>query len=355
MKTDKFWRPTGRSTWTAKELSRSDDWIYQLPPKALDEIDVALNELKRRNIDVLSVTQEDMPLASISGDLESLREEIATGRGFVIMRGLSPEKYSDAELGMIFWGIGTHFGNAMPQSFMGDRLGDIMDLSDEEPDPRRRRGYHSGGEQETHTDASDIVAMLSICKAKSGGACRLASAHTVHNLMLDYCPGLLQQFYEGFYVRRADSDAEAAGHPPLSPDRVPVYTYSDGWLNSWYVRGYVQRAIDAGDIEVDPVELAAMDAFEAFSNHPDIRLEMLLEPGDMQFFNNRTVLHGRAGYEDYPEKERRRHLLRLWLAVPEWPDMPAVQQPHSTDDMLRWGANTENPFGPHDALVLYPL
>ena len=350
-----FFRPTGRSTWTAKELSRLDDWIYQLPQKALDEIDVAVKQLKDSDVDVLSVTREDMPLSSISADLESIREEIATRRGFVIMRGLPSDKYSNDELAKIFWGIGTHFGNAMPQSFMGDRLGDIMDLSDEEPDPRRRRAYHSGGEQETHTDSSDIVAMLSICTAKSGGACRLASAHTVHNLMLDYCPGLLRQFYEGFYVRRANSDAEAAGHPPLSPNRVPIYTHSDGWLNCWYVRGYVQRAIDAGDIEVDPIELAAMKAFEAFSNHPDIRLEMLLQPGDMQFFNNRTVLHGRTEFEDYPEKERRRHLLRLWLAVPKWPAMPAVQQPHSDEDMLNWEANAEKQASPPEALILYPL
>jgi hypothetical protein len=247
----------------------------------------------------------------------------------------------------VFWGIGTHFGNAETQSFLGDRIGDIMDLSDEEPDPRKRRGYHSGGEQEAHTDSGDMVAMLSLCVAKSGGASRLVSAHAVHNMMIDLCPGLLGQFYDGFFIRRADSDAAAAGAPALSSHRVPAYNDKDGWLNCSYVRGYVERAINAGDIKVDPIELAAMDAFEAFSNHPDVRLETLLLRGDMQFFNNRTVLHGRAAFEDYKEKTRRRHLLRLWLSVPEWPKLANAQQTHSEQDKLNWDKNAKQDVRVH--------
>lgn len=339
MPAHQFHRPTGRSVWIGKDLHHTTDWLYQFSPKAIAEIDDTLARLK--GVDVLSITRKDVPFTAMAADLRRLKEEIGTGRGFVIMRGLSPEKYSTDDLAKVFWGIGTHFGVAEVQSFLGDRLGDIIDLSDEEPDPRKRRGYHSGGEQETHTDSGDMVAMLSICMAKSGGASRLISAHAVHNLMLDYCPGLLQQYYDGFFIRRADSDAAAAGQPALSAHRVPAYSYKDGWLNCSFVRGYVERAIAAGDIKVNPVELAAMDAYEAFSNHPDLRFEHMLYPGDMQFFNNRTVLHGRAGYEDYPERERRRHLLRLWLSVPDWPRLPDSQHTHSDEDKVNWGKNAK--------------
>jgi hypothetical protein len=71
-------------------------------------------------------------------------------------------------------------------------------------------------------------------------------------------------------------------------------------------------------------------------------LSMLLEPGDMQFLNNRTIFHGRAEFEDHPEKERRRHLLRLWLRVPEWPRMAAVQDYHSDAERHRWKENARN-------------
>ncbi len=34
----------------------------------------------------------------------------------------------------------------------------------------------------------------------------------------------------------------------------------------------------------------------------------------MQFVHNHQILHSRTDFEDWPELEKRRHLLRLWLA-----------------------------------------
>jgi hypothetical protein len=39
-------------------------------------------------------------------------------------------------------------------------------------------------------------------------------------------------------------------------------------------------------------------------------------PGDIQLLHNHTILHARSAYEDWPEVERKRHLLRLWLSPP---------------------------------------
>jgi hypothetical protein len=230
---------------------------------------------------------------------------------------------------------------AQAQSHLGDTLGSIIDLTDEQPDIFRRRGYNSGGPQTVHTDSSDIVSMLSITMAKTGGESCLTSAHAVHNLMLDHCPGLLDVLYRGFHVRGTDTDAAAGGIELVSPHRVPVYRYTEGWLNGFFVDGYVRRTILAGNVRLSPEEEAAIQAFIAFSNHPDIMLRMLLEPGDMQFLNNRTLFHGRAPFEDHPEKARRRHLLRLWLTVPDWPRMAPEQDYHGAEVRQRWADHAE--------------
>jgi hypothetical protein len=112
----------------------------------------------------------------------------------------------------------------------------------------------------------------------------------------------LTMLYEGFVCRMPDSDAEAMGVPPLIPHRVPAYKLENGWLNCHYVRGYVTRAVAAGDHQLSPRELAAMDVFASLGNHPDVLIEMLLEPGDFQIFNNRTVLHGRAHSRTIPRR-----------------------------------------------------
>jgi hypothetical protein len=38
-----------------------------------------------------------------------------------------------------------------------------------------------------------------------------------------------------------------------------------------------------------------------------------MRAGEMLFLNNRWLLHNRTAFQDYPEPERRRHLVRLWL------------------------------------------
>jgi hypothetical protein len=44
----------------------------------------------------------------------------------------------------------------------------------------------------------------------------------------------------------------------------------------------------------------------------------------MQWVHNHTMLHDRTSYEDWPEPERKRHLLRLWLAAPGARPLPPV-------------------------------
>lgn len=334
-----FFRPSGRSVWTARELATRDDWVFHWPARTLEEIGACVERAKARGVPWSDVTARDFPLETLGEWLAAIKAEIATGRGFIVLRGLPAEKYGLDDLKRIYWGIGAHFGVPQAQSHLGDTLGSIIDLTDEQPDIFRRRGYNSGGPQTVHTDSSDIVSMLSIATAKSGGASCLTSAHTVHNLMLDHCPGLLEVLYTGFHARGTDTDAAAGGIELVSPQRVPVYRYTEGWLNGFFVDGYVRRTILAGNVRLTPVEEAAIQAFIAFANHPDNMTHMLLEPGDMQFLNNRTIFHGRAAFEDHPERERRRHLLRLWLTVPDWPRMAPEQDYHGAEVRQRWAEN----------------
>ena len=47
-----------------------------------------------------------------------------------------------------------------------------------------------------------------------------------------------------------------------------------------------------------------------------LRLDMMLEPGDIQFANNYAVLHSRTAFEDDPDLARRRKMVRLWIKMP---------------------------------------
>ena len=212
------YRPSGRSVWLGKDIVQTDDWIVRLSPATLEEIDASVSRFRGRNAYDAPVARDEFPLTTMAEDLARMRREIATGRGFFVFRGLDRDRYCDNELGLIFRGFGAHFGHDLTQSAFGDRLGDIRDISDILVDRSKRRGYQSGGFQTAHTDPSGevgIVAMLSLKMAMSGGESLIASAHTVHNMLLDWCPDLLGEFYKGFVLRRPESDAERMGRSAL--------------------------------------------------------------------------------------------------------------------------------------------
>src|SRR5262249_6858326 len=140
-------RVSGKSVWLGKDLARTQEHVQLFPRDTLTEIDECVNRIRQSGKPLEEIGVEDFPFASMGAKLKACKDELATGRGLVIMRGIPAEKYTDDELGMIFWGFGAHFGVQMPQSFLGDRLGTVMDLTDEEPERTKRRGYHSAGAQ----------------------------------------------------------------------------------------------------------------------------------------------------------------------------------------------------------------
>lgn len=75
-------------------------------------------------------------------------------------------------------------------------------------------------------------------------------------------------------------------------------------------------------------QIEAMELLESIANDPSFHLQMDFAPGDIQFLNNGAILHAREAYEDHEHPDKRRHLLRLWLAAHEFV---------SVDDGLRVG------------------
>ena len=66
------------------------------------------------------------------------------------------------------------------------------------------------------------------------------------------------------------------------------------------------------------------DLLDALADDAALHLGMEFLPGDVQFVHNHTLLHDRTAFEDWPEPERKRHLLRLWLAPREARPLPPV-------------------------------
>jgi len=305
---------TDRSAWKGCELPNRQDWIYTLAPAAIAEIDATLARLRENPVPLTEIRREHFPLTPIADDFAKILDELENGRGFVVIRGLPFGKYDDDDIARIFWGVGTHFGHPISQNASGDLLGHVRAIEGLKYMDKNVRGYQTNAELFFHNDNCDIVGLLCFRKAKSGGVSRLASAVTLYNEVLSKHPEYIDVLARGFhYDLRGE---ELPGVSPLTPHRVPVYSYYEGRLSCRYVYTAIVTAARKAGLVFTKQETEAMEFLNETAAREDVRLDMVLEPGDMQFCNNHIVLHSRTAYEEWPESDRKRHILRLWLNNP---------------------------------------
>jgi hypothetical protein len=239
--------------------------------------------------------------------------ELRSGRGFLVLRGLPTERFSEAEREAIFWGIGTHLGSPVSQNSLGEMLGHVFDQGRTYGAPNTR-GYQTAARLDFHTDRCDLVGLLCQRRAKAGGESSVVSTMAVHDHILRERPDLLPLLYRGFYY----AEREAADRPDGVTDRpIPVFSRLGGAVSCRFIRNPIENgAIRRGAPLAGP-EKAAVELVSDLCNHPDYRLDMMLEPGDLQFCNNYTVSHSRTAFEDWPEPGQRRLMVRLWLSFAE--------------------------------------
>jgi hypothetical protein len=299
-----------RSAWRPADFPTPDAFSFTLTDAHFAAFDRALTANRDAGRNAEDLAARDFGLESIAGDVSAWRDEVLRGRGFIVLREFPRDRYPPDDLGMLFFGLGTHFGRAVSQSSMGDRLGHVTDVGGKD---RRERAYRSSRELTLHTDRCDTVGMLCLQKALAGGLSGYASAHTISNESLASRPELLEPLFSGFrYHRRGE---ELPGEPVVTPYKVPVLSESEGELSTVFLRAYIEMAAKELATPLTERVVAALDYFEEVGRRDDVTLRFMLEPGHAIFFNNCTVLHNRTSFEDDPDPARKRHLLRLWLML----------------------------------------
>ncbi len=311
----------GPSVWYGPDMTARTDWIYPLSAADIAEVEQAIAPLVNAEADIAKITKADFPLPHLASKLAEIGDDVLNGRGFALVRGLPVERWSMRQAATAYFGIGTHFGNARPQNGKGHILGHVRDLGRDGVNDPTSRIYQTTERQTFHTDSCDIVALLCLKTAKSGGASALVSSMTIYNEMLRRRPDLLPHLFEGLHTDRRGEVPE--GQNPWHD--IPVFNWHENHLSVLYARRYIESARRFPEIaELTEEQRAALDLFDDLANDPAINMQMTFEPGDMQFVHNHTMLHDRTAFEDWPEPERKRHLLRLWLAAPKARPLPEI-------------------------------
>jgi hypothetical protein len=306
-------------SWYGADLAKRSEWIHTLEPVEVEEIECAIAHAEATGKDLPDLQREDFPLNAFAARLRALKRELLHGRGFFLVRGMPVDRCSARQVAIAFLGIGLHLGEPVSQNGKGHILGHVKNLGLDFKDPEIR-GYQTNARLTYHTDYSDAVGLLCLSTSRSGGASSIVSSTTLWNEMVKRCPELAAALTEPLHYTRW-------GEIPAGKKRysaVPVFTPWAGRMIAFLnTRNTILKAQAFPEVpRITERQLAALDFLESLQNDPAIHLKMSFAPGDMQFVLNHCILHAREDYEDWPESERRRHLLRLWLACDDGPKLP---------------------------------
>ena len=315
--------------WRRDEVG--DSYIWELTDSDRAELDAALVHAEAHTDGTLDITADLFPLPTLGARLVDTAHELIEGRGVVLIRGVSVERYGPDRASAIYWGIGSHLGRPWPQNHNGHLLGDVTDQGKQGSDPTSRGNEIGGVAFPFHSDGSDLVGLFCLDAGASGGASLVANAVAIHNELVRTAPHLAAELYgELAYDFRGE---ERAGSRPWY--LMPVFTRRAERLFVRYIRPYIHSARrHAGAPAPSAAAVEAMDRVDAMCADPQHHLSMQLQPGDMQFVNNYHVLHARDAYTDDRLNGRVRHLKRLWLET-------SVLTADDKPEAFRLGATTD--------------
>lgn len=299
------------SNWRAADLARSDDWTIALGAAEQDELDAALAHAVAKDRPMEAWTRDDFPLPRLGPSTDAWLDALQNGRGFLNVRGIPIAGRSDAEIGLLHWGLGLHLGTAVSQNAAGDLLGHVRDTGADARDPSVRL-YKTRVDLGFHSDGSDLVGLLCIRQGKSGGENRLVSTAALYNEILRRRPDLVPVLFEPFCWDRHEE--QAVGEPPFF--RLPICHSRGGKLGFFYIGWYIRDAQRHAEVpRLTDEQHDLLDLIDGIAGDPDFHVTMRLEPGEVNYLKNNAVLHARTAFVDWEEPERKRHLVRLWLTA----------------------------------------
>jgi alpha-ketoglutarate-dependent taurine dioxygenase len=327
---NKFEHTSQAAAWTSSSITSADAYTLRLDDDDRRELLAAARAIPP-GAGPEGTRKADFALPRLTARLAAAAAEVRDGRGFVVLRGLPCEEGTSLQdFVASTWALGMQFGEPLSQNTDGNLIGHVVDATAVDPTPRM---YRSNLELRPHNDITGMITLACWHKSETGGASVIVSAVTVHDALRATRPDLLEVLYNGFYYHQVGEEAEGA--EPVTPFRVPLFAVREGQLSSRYLRSNIVAGHRARNIPLTEIEIEALNAFDKLATAPEHRLAFFLERGDMIVMNNYTVMHARTSFTNYPEPERKRHLVRLWLDAPGFRNVPAEYNFHGVNGVPR--------------------
>nr|MBT6743036.1 TauD/TfdA family dioxygenase [Rhodospirillales bacterium] len=307
--------------WNPEDLTSNEDWIYHLSDQDIGDLTAGVEAIRAGGKGIVDMKHGDFQAGAFAETLKDIRHELLDGRGLVMLRGLPVDAMGVEASAMAYFGIGTHLGHPLRQNAQGHVLGHVKDLGGDYSDPNTR-GYLTKAEMKFHADHSDYVGLLCLKQGKSGGESRVASSITLYNRILEQRPDLVRELCNDWHWTKHQQTNSADELPYFTQ---PIFMFEQGVFSAHGLSSYVIKAQGLPGVpDFTPAQKEAIELYRATVE--ECATDILFQAGDIQLLHNHVLLHSRRSFEDFPEPERKRHLMRLWLRDPEGRTLPGYMR-----------------------------
>lgn len=306
------------TAWRAADYAgRESDWVVPLTADQAAELQSAVTVFESSGSPFEEMDKVDFPLPDLSSLLQRCLQVLEGGPGFALLRGIPVQHWTEAQCRIAYWGLGMHLGYPEAQDGERRRLHDVRDTGIRFGETRTVRYFQTKQEIDFHNDGADIFALLCVQAARRGGETCVVSAVTVFNEILSRRPDLALVLQQDFHWDTRGQRLDGA-----KVQVMPIYMWHEGHLSANY-KPYIRTAQDFPEVpRLTQAQIEAMEMLEAITNEPGMALGFDLEPGDMLMANNHATFHARTAFEDHEDPAKKRHLMRLWLTIPNGRPLP---------------------------------
>jgi len=311
--------------WTAGELADHAEWLFtatQQEQRALIELAQQIEaQIGGDPNRLLQMRRADFDLGPLAGRLDAMMQEIRERSGVVLYRGLPMDALSRLGTAILYWALGVHLGTPQSNNPEGDMIGHVVNIGADYKQPNQR-GYQTAVEMDYHCDQTDLVGLLCIHEAKSGGLSKITSSRLLYHTLQARRPDLVAVLCQPFcWTKHAETGSREKPYY-----ESPVFNFTDGILSTSFGPTHIFKGHQLADApDMTAVQKQAIEAAWALAD--ELHYAMRLQRGDIQLVNNYKVLHTRTAFEDWPDPARRRTLWRLWLQVEDFmPRTPYSEQ-----------------------------
>jgi hypothetical protein len=315
---------SSKRAWKTADLNQYAAWKVVFSTIEFEQLENAATGLPADRRDWLTISKHELNAPELVDRIDAVAAEINSGYGFAKISGLDISEYDQDMINRIYWVIAICLGDVVAQNAKGEMIGAVTDLIGGAERGTDDRGYTSSDELRFHCDGGGVSSLFCVRQAPSGGENAVVSLLSIYNEILENHPQHLEVLHRGFplYQRKEEGDGREKGS--VSRMRIPTFTEKEGRMTAWLNLKLAELASEVSNSPYSDAESKALKAVEEIAERDEFKFSFRLAPGDMIIFNNFSMMHKRSAFQDDPDPDKRRLMLRLWLNL-HCADMPAPE------------------------------